>query len=295
MKVGLVENNSLEKKIQQAIRLIQSAAKRHGVLEVAYSGGKDSDVILELVKMADVPYKARYKNTTIDPPGTIVYVRSKGVEILKPKQTFFSIVRESGLSRRDRRACCRILKEYRTDIDAVVTGVRKEESKRRKMLYNEPVMCRIGGVEILPLLEWTQADLESFIKMRGLEIHPLYKEGEGYDLSRRLGCLTCPLKYYKARLLDFAKYPKMAAAYEQACADYKKTHPNFESELSAKQWFVCDIFAGMCPFAEAVKNKEKLCDIFDKIISGEISPDMIKRRDFRKKFLNFIKINKKKL
>lgn len=61
----------MENKIQQAIRLIQSAAKRHGVLEVAYSGGKDSDVILELVKMADVPYRAIYKNTTIDPPGRL--------------------------------------------------------------------------------------------------------------------------------------------------------------------------------------------------------------------------------
>lgn len=46
----------LEKKINFAIKLIQLASKMansHGqVIEVCYSGGKDSDVILELTKMA---------------------------------------------------------------------------------------------------------------------------------------------------------------------------------------------------------------------------------------------------
>lgn len=287
----------MENKIQQAIRLIQSAAKRHGVLEVAYSGGKDSDVILELVKMADVPYRAIYKNTTIDPPGTIAHCKSKGIEIRHPKTSFFKLVKKYGLPKRDIRFCCSILKEYKIS-DAVVIGVRSEESDKRKKRYQEPIACRGSGdnhvTRILPILYWTTEDLREFVRLRGIELHPLYKVGEGYDLSRRLGCLACPLKYYKARLLDFAKYPKMAAAFEQACADYKKTHPNFKPELSAKQWLVCSIFAGMCPFAEAVKNKEKLCDVFDKIISGEISPDMIKRRDFRKKFLPFIKTSRRK-
>lgn len=73
----------LEKKVNQAIKLIQSAskvAKEHGQpLEVGYSGGKDSDVILELVRMANVPYRAIYKNTTIDPPWTISHALEMGV------------------------------------------------------------------------------------------------------------------------------------------------------------------------------------------------------------------------
>ena len=63
-------------KIARAIKLIQAAgkvAKEHGQpLEICYSGGKDSDVILELAKMSGVDYRAIYKNTTIDPPGTIL-------------------------------------------------------------------------------------------------------------------------------------------------------------------------------------------------------------------------------
>ena len=57
----------LHDKIQHAVKLIRTFAKGK-VVEVCYSGGKDSDVILELAKMAGVKYRAIYKNTTIDPP-----------------------------------------------------------------------------------------------------------------------------------------------------------------------------------------------------------------------------------
>ena len=68
--------HELQKKVDRAVKLIQAAGKvaeQHGhPLEICYSGGKDSDVILELAKMAGIKYRAIYKNTTIDPPGTIV-------------------------------------------------------------------------------------------------------------------------------------------------------------------------------------------------------------------------------
>ena len=45
--------DSYEKKVARAIRLLQSIPK-DGPVEVSYSGGKDSDVILELAKMAGI-------------------------------------------------------------------------------------------------------------------------------------------------------------------------------------------------------------------------------------------------
>ena len=59
-----------QKKVARAIRLLKSIPQ-DGDIEVSYSGGKDSDVILELAKMAGIKFRAIYKNTTIDPPGTI--------------------------------------------------------------------------------------------------------------------------------------------------------------------------------------------------------------------------------
>ena len=73
----------LEKKVNQSIRLLQSIPQ-DGDIELSYSGGKDSDVILELAKMAGIRFRAIYKNTTIDPPGTIKHVREMGVEIIPP-------------------------------------------------------------------------------------------------------------------------------------------------------------------------------------------------------------------
>lgn len=65
-------NEKLKLKVERAIILIQQAAHKAAtngeVLEIAYSGGKDSDVILELARMSGVKFRAIYKNTTIDPP-----------------------------------------------------------------------------------------------------------------------------------------------------------------------------------------------------------------------------------
>lgn len=52
----------LETKVKQALKLLQSCSRSAGKpLEIAYSGGKDSDVILELAKMAGISYRAIYK------------------------------------------------------------------------------------------------------------------------------------------------------------------------------------------------------------------------------------------
>ena len=58
----------LKKKVDRAIRLLQSIPTDKGDIELSYSGGKDSDVILELAKMAKIPFRAIYKSTGIDPP-----------------------------------------------------------------------------------------------------------------------------------------------------------------------------------------------------------------------------------
>ena len=74
----------LQRKIDFAIKLLQSIPQ-DGPIELCYSGGKDSDVILELAKMAGIPFEAIYKNTTIDPPGTVAHCKEMCVKIVRPK------------------------------------------------------------------------------------------------------------------------------------------------------------------------------------------------------------------
>lgn len=69
--------DELKKKVDRAVALIKSAGADGSVVEVSYSGGKDSDVILELTRMAGIRCRAIYKNTTIDPPGTLKHVREQ--------------------------------------------------------------------------------------------------------------------------------------------------------------------------------------------------------------------------
>lgn len=78
-------SKELQKKIDQAIRLLKAYDKPDEPVEIAYSGGKDSDVILQLAKEAGINFRAIYKNTTIDPPGTIKHAQEMGAEIRQPQ------------------------------------------------------------------------------------------------------------------------------------------------------------------------------------------------------------------
>lgn len=246
--------NELQKKVDRAIKLIQSAGKiaqEHGQpLEICYSGGKDPDVILELAKMSGVNYRAIYKNTTIDPPGTIKHARDNGVEIMKPKKTFREVLESSGLPSRFRRSCCDKLKEYKI-LDYAVIGVRRDESAKRAKLYNEPELCRVYNKkekarQYLPILDFTSADIEEFINERKIRCHPLYYDNDGiFHVERRLGCIGCPLASKKQRMDEFKKYPAMAKFYIKGAQRFLDTHPNSKIHgyfNNASEWFVYTLY-----------------------------------------------------
>ena len=210
----------LEKKVERAIRLLQSIPQ-DGDIELSYSGGKDSDVILELAKMAGIPYRAIYKNTTIDPKGTIAHAREMGAEVIHPKKTFFQLVSEKGFPSRFARFCCSALKEYKI-CDRAIQGIRRVESRKRAENYTEPEMCRVYSTKekvkvYLPILEWTDQDVEEFIKERNIKCHPLYYRGGGqFDVTKRLGCVGCPLQSRRKRIQEFKDNPKFLKAWIRA-------------------------------------------------------------------------------
>lgn len=245
-------NILLQKKVSQAVKLLQVCYKAAGEpLEIAYSGGKDSDVILELAKMSGIEYRAIYKNTTIDPPGTIKHAKENGVEIRRPKETFFSLMKKIGYPNRYTRFCCGILKEYKI-LDNCVLGIRRCESTNRSKRYTEPTECRFFGSKkihvnaIYPILDWSNEEELVFIKERGIKLHPLYYREDGHiDLAKRLGCMCCPLMYYKKRLKQFKQWPGMVKAYIRCGEEFLKSHP--ESKLAKQysdvyEYFVANAF-----------------------------------------------------
>ena len=245
-------NKELEKKVEQAVKLLQVCFRAAGEpLEIAYSGGKDSDVILELAKMSGIEYRAIYRSTTIDPPGTIKHVEEYGVEIRRPKETFFSLMKRKGYPSRFKRYCCSVLKEYKI-LDNCVMGIRSCESVKRSKRYSEPTGCRIYGSKknhvnvIYPILDWSNEDELEFIVSRGIRLHPLYYREDGsIDITKRLGCMCCPLKYYKKSLQDFRQYPGMVRAYLRCGNEYLKSNP--ESKTAKRysdvyEYFVANAF-----------------------------------------------------
>lgn len=259
-------SQELQKKINASIRLLQSVGKRYdGVIEVAYSGGKDSDVILQLAKESGIRYEAIYKNTTIDPPGTIKHAMDMGAKIIRPKESFFHIVERKGLPSMFKRFCCEILKEYKVR-DKSIIGIRREESSRRAKRYQEPTACRYYGAkneknhveQIYPILDWTIDDVAEYVADRDIRLAPVYYDASGrLDLTRRLGCMCCPLAYYKKRQLQFKEHPKMVRAYIRAANKYIITHPNGKTAHLYKDvymWFFRDVMCNGTEEFEATKN-----------------------------------------
>lgn len=248
-------DNKLRRKVEHAKLLLQKADKqaflKGQVVEIAYSGGKDSDVILELARMAGIRYEAIYKNTTLDPPNTIKHCKKNGVTILRPKERFFQLVRKRGFPSRFSRFCCGYLKEYKV-YDVAVMGIRRCESSKRAEMYKEPTACRFYGskknhVEVFyPILEWSDQDVVDFIKARKLKVHPLYYDEDGvFHVERRLGCICCPLASRKKRLAEFEFYPNMVKAYCMAGQYFLDTHaksPRLDKYDNAYEWLVCQLF-----------------------------------------------------
>ena len=185
----------LQNKIDRAIKLLRSvqAIAPEEVIQVSYSGGKDSDVILQLSKEAGINYRAVYFNTTIDPPGTIKHAQDAGAIIVLPEQNFFQLIAQKGYPSRIRRFCCESLKERRYGAEKkVILGIRRLEITKRAKRYTEPTVCR--GTKknplehIYPILDWEDEDVLAFVLDRGIKLAPIYYEGGGnkYKKSVRL-------------------------------------------------------------------------------------------------------------
>ncbi len=226
--------SELQKKINRSVKLLKVTCGDLEEVELSYSGGKDSDVILTLAQMAGIPYRAIYKNTTVDPSRTIKHCRDKGVEIRHPKHSFWQIVEKKGLPSRWCRFCCSELKEYKI-LDNAIHGIRRCESIKRRDRYKEPTMCRFYGSKknhvnvILPVLDWTDEDVAEFIMANGIQCHPLYYDENGnFHVERRLGCIGCPLQSDRG-VGDLKRHPRMVRQYLRSVKIWRDTHPNIKS------------------------------------------------------------------
>ena len=180
----------------------------------AFSGGKDSLCIKGLCVEAGVLVDWHFNISGLDPPELLDYIRAEhpDVEMIRPSRPIFKEIVRRNLPLMNRRWCCELIKEANGGGRTVMTGVRWEESvrRRRRMLYEQ---CRTDGTKYYfhPIIDWSGADVWEYIKAEGLKYCRLYDEG--YD---RLGCLLCPMATKANTERDMKGYPKYAEAMRRA-------------------------------------------------------------------------------
>ena len=228
MKLMYIVASACQSIVENVHRRVKSEFRKHGLIAGENELLTGLNDYCKAVKAASFHFYNR-----IDPPGTIRHVRSKGVEILPPKMKFFEVVEMSGCPTRRARTCCSHLKEYKV-LDRAVQGIRRSESTKRAKRYSEPEICRVYSKServklYLPILDWTDSDVERFVKERGITCHPLYYDEQGnFHVERRLGCLGCPLQSDNG-VEDYLKYPKLLKRLIKSAQKWLDTHPNAES------------------------------------------------------------------
>ena len=154
---------SLSEKIQKAEKVLMLAAQMskeyyEAPLIITYSGGKDSDVMLDIAMRCLSPddFEVLNSHTTVDAPQTVYYIREKfktlrekGIKctIKYPQKTMWQLIVENKFPPSPQmRYCCKELKEASTPKRICAVGVREDESiKRRGRSEFSPITVKVNG------------------------------------------------------------------------------------------------------------------------------------------------------
>lgn len=129
-------------KVQKAIDRLKTMEPRDGSgYYLAFSGGKDSQCVYHLAKMAGVKFDAHYSVTSVDPPELMRFIKKEYPDVIwdypvgkdgKPTSMWKEIAQHTIPPTRQSRYCCDILKEQHGEGRVTITGVRWAESIRRR-------------------------------------------------------------------------------------------------------------------------------------------------------------------
>lgn len=224
---------------QITLKIIYNYYKRNEArmdcFHVAFSGGKDSIVLLDLVKKAlpKTSFLVVFGNTGMEFPDTYKLVdiveqqcKEEGVAFYRAESHFRPM--ESwklfGPPSRVLRWCCSVHKATpqtlkireilgKNDyIGSDIVGVRSHESATRANYdYESYGKKQRGQYSLNPILDWSSAEIWLYIFTNGLEINEAYKKG-----NARAGCLFCPMSSGKADYFRNKCYPEEIQKYTDA-------------------------------------------------------------------------------
>lgn len=269
---------NLERQAVNFIRNAESLALRMNErgFHVAFSGGKDSQVLLALVEMAGVKHHAEMQVTSVDSPNLMKFVRANypQVKLNLPKRNMRQlIVAKKMLPTRQARFCCAVLKEQAGVGTCTCVGVRAAESTRRAkrnpvevigqkgvgfeiqnggLIYDTSndgaqlfeldsetkVYCVKGKdkVVISPIFHWKDKDVWDFINANNMPYCDLYDMG-----FHRIGCLFCPMASKKKKQRELEMFPRVAEKiYIRAIREVMElgNYGKFDSPEQVFEWWI---------------------------------------------------------
>lgn len=244
---------------------------------LAFSGGKDSQVLYELVKMAGVKYHAEFMVSTVDPIDQIHFIKRyyPDVHFNIPKLTMRQLIERQGiLPTRMARFCCAYYKETAGAGEVTLIGIRAQESYSRSkrhevetsrgrqalhiddgnlykatddgnQLYGDAretaIYCVKGKdkITVAPIIHWTERDVLNFLKESKIPMCETYGLG-----IKRLGCLICPMSTPTQKRLLTRLYPyvrdKIYVPAIQTLMD-KGKYSNFSNAQDVYDWWISDL------------------------------------------------------
>ncbi|MFX1473965.1 MAG: phosphoadenosine phosphosulfate reductase family protein [Promethearchaeota archaeon] len=196
----------LERKAIRFIRSTTTEITKHPV--VAFSGGKDSLVVLLLVRKAlrDHEFHVMFINTGIEFPETVenVSTTTSNLGLMKRllvgqvnEDQFFRVLEQYGFVARDYRVCCKTVKlgptaqlieEHFPEGCLSFIGQRRYESQRRsqsRRVWRNPWVPKQIGAS--PIHDWTALMIWLYLMKENAPYNVLYQRG-----FERIGCMFCP-------------------------------------------------------------------------------------------------------
>ena len=140
MAKSLNKPAGFDARLQYSIRLLRKAQKLALTYDsddgffLAFSGGKDSQALYHVAKLAGVRFRAHMNFTSVDPPQVIRFVRTCYPDVIThaPVKSIFALAVDRGILPSMRiRWCCADLKESAGAGKVTLIGIRKQESTRR--------------------------------------------------------------------------------------------------------------------------------------------------------------------